>query len=138
MAHPKEQMDIFLRQIGEALSPYQLIEESLKFYIEAVHWRIEHILRGRIPFRYPPKEYENAPLEHLIKMFRRHSDNEDLIERLKDALKKRNYIAHNAINHYMEDPTMAESISDDLKKIKDDGYDLIEELRKELKKLRSS
>ncbi|SRR6266487_1552635 len=141
MTDPNEQssqMDIFLRRIGEALAPYQLIEESLKFYIEAGHWRIEMILRGRIPFRHPRSEYENAPLERLITMFGRHSDNEDLIKRLRGALKKRNYVAHNAINHYMEHPTMAQSISDDLKKIENDGYDLVKEIRQELKKLRSS
>jgi hypothetical protein len=143
MADPKEQssqMHIFLRRIGEALSPYQLIEEYLKFYIESAHRRIALILRGRIPFRYPRKEYENAPLERLITMFSRHSDNEDLIKRLRDALTKRNYVAHNAINHYMEhhkDPAMAQSILDDLKKIENDGYDLVAQMHNELKKLRA-
>jgi hypothetical protein len=143
MADPDEQRDVFLRRIGEALSPYQLIEEYLKMYIQAAHLEIQGILLGRqIPFRYPRSEYENAPLERLITMFRRHSDNEDLIKRLRGALKKRNYIAHNVIARYMEhrekNPAMAQSISEDLEKMKDDGYDLVEELANEFNKLKSS
>ena len=90
----------------------------------------------------PAQEFENAPLERLITMFGRHSDNDDLIKRLRAALKKRNYVAHNVIGRYMEhrdqNPAMAQSILDDLKKIEDDGYDLVEEVQIEFKKLTSS
>jgi hypothetical protein len=141
MADPDEQRDIFLKRIGEALSPYQLIEEYLKVYIEAAHSVIELILMGRIPFRHHRSEYENAPLERLITMFSRHCDNEDLIKRLRAAVKKRNYVAHNVIGHYMKrrdtNPKRAHSISGDLKKIEDVGYHLVEELRNELSKLQS-
>jgi hypothetical protein len=141
MANPNEQINTFLKRIGEALSPYQLIEEYLKFYIEAAHVSIELILNGRIPFRYSRSEYENAPLERLITMFSRHSANEDLIRRLRAAVKNRNYVAHNVIGHYMKrrdkNPKRAHSISGDLKKIEDVGYGLVEELRSELSKLQS-
>jgi hypothetical protein len=143
MADPNEQSqtDIFHRRIGEALSPYQLIEEYLKLYIEAAHSEIQVILLGRIPFRYHRSEYENAPLERLITMFSRHSDNEDLIKRLRDALKNRNYVAHKVIGRYMDhsekNPARAQSILGELKKIEDDGYDLVAELGDEFRKLRS-
>jgi hypothetical protein len=142
MADPDEQIDVFLRQIGKALAPYQLIEEYLKFYIERTHLEIQMTLLDRIPFRYPRSEYENAPLERLITMFSRHSDKEDLIKRLRGALKKRNYVAHSAVSHYMEhrekNPAVAQSISEALEKIKDEGYDLVEELQDAFKELRSS
>jgi hypothetical protein len=138
-ANPRDQPSyiVFLRQIGEALAPYQLIEELLKLYIEATHLKIQKTLIGKIPFRYPHSEYENAPLERLITMFSRHSDNEDLIKRLRSALKKRNYVAHTVVGHYMghrkKDPTMTRSsILEDLTKIKGDGSDLVAELGNEL------
>ena len=124
------QSDDFFRRIGLALGPYQLIEEYLKFYIEVAHTKIEKTLNGRIAFRYPRKEYENAPLERLITMFSRHSDNDDLVTRLRAALKDRNYIAHSSIGHYRREknPETAESILGQLQKLEDGGYDLIEDL----------
>jgi hypothetical protein len=130
---------LFFRRVGEALSPYQLIEAFLKIYIGRAHLRIQRLVLGKVPFNYPPEEYESAPLERLITMFRRHSDNELLVDRLRDAAKSRNYIAHRVIEDYMDHrekkPRVASRISRDLKKLEDTGYDLVEELEKELRKL---
>jgi hypothetical protein len=130
---------IFFRRIGEALSPYQLLEAFLKIYIARAHLRIERLLVGKMPFHYPPAEYENAPLERLISMFQRHSDNKPLIERLRRATKARNYIAHRVIEDYMEHhktrPRVACRISRDLKKLEDDGYELVEQVQTELRKI---
>jgi hypothetical protein len=131
--------DEFTRCIGMALSPYQLIEEYLKFYIEVAHLKIQRLTLGRIPFRFPRNEYENAPMERLITMFARHCDNDDLIERLRVALKNRNFVAHKAIAHYMEhrhdDPG---KLFQDIHGIEEQGYDLVEELQKELEKLKAT
>jgi uncharacterized protein YdiU (UPF0061 family) len=87
------------------------------------------------PVSYARKEYENRATT-----FGRHSDNEGLIKRLRPALKDRSYIAHNAIGHYHREknPETAQNILEKLQKIEDDGYDLVEELNKELRKLRMS
>jgi hypothetical protein len=128
---------IFFRRVGEALSPYQLLEALLKIYIARAHLKIERILAGRVPFHYPSSEYENAPLERLIAMFQRHSSTKRLINQLRDATKARNYLAHKVIEHYMDhhekDPKAASRISRELKKIENDGYDLVEDLQKELR-----
>lgn len=130
---------ILFRRVGEALSPYQLLEAFLKIYIQRAHLRIERFLVGKVPFHYPASEYENAPLERLITMFQRHSDNKPLIHRLREATKTRNYIAHKVIEDYMEHhqarPQVARRISGKLNKLKKDGYDLVEELQKEVRKL---
>lgn len=73
-------------------------------------------------------------------MFKRHSNNKALIQRLGDALKARNYIAHNVIEDYMDhhetrSPNVTRQILRKLKKFEDDGYDLVEELQQDLKKL---
>jgi hypothetical protein len=130
---------ILFRRFGEALSPYQLLEAFLKIYIARAHIRIERMVLGKVPFHYPSSEYENAPLERLITLFQRHSDNKALVERLRQATKTRNYIAHRVIEDYMghheKRPRVASRISRDLKKLEDDGYELVEQLQKELRKV---
>jgi hypothetical protein len=131
---------IFLRRVGEALASYQLVEAVLKLYIEGVHLRIRRLVLGKVPFNYSPSEYENAPLEWLVKMFQRHSANKQLIERLRKAVKTRNYIAHRVVEDYMHHregrPRIAARISRELKKLEDEGQGLAEELLKELTALR--
>jgi|SRR6516225_3630824 len=139
---PKDETGDFYRRIGLALSPYQLIEEQLKLYIEVAHFEILRLVADRIPFRCSRDDYENAALEWLIKMFKRHCDNDDLVKRLKAALKKRNYVAHNVVGRYMQhgkkDPTIAQSILADLEAIKEEGWDLVEQLNKEFDKLKAT
>jgi hypothetical protein len=93
---------LFFRRVGEALAPYQLLEALLKIYVQRAHLKIERILASRVPFHYLAKEYENAPLDRLITLFQRHSNNKQLIARLRGATKTRNYIAHEAIEDYMD------------------------------------
>jgi hypothetical protein len=127
---------IFFRRVGQALAPYQLLEAFLKIYIGRAHLRIKGILDGKVPFHYPHTEYENAPLERLVTMFQRHSNNKALIKRLRSATKTRNYIAHSVIEHYMEhherNPKVASHISGKLTKLQNQGYDLVEAVQKEL------
>jgi hypothetical protein len=128
---------LFFRRVGEALAPYQLIEALLKLYVERAHLKIERLLALRVPFHYPRSEYENAPLDRLITLFQRHSNNKQLITRLRGATKARNYIAHRVIEDYMDhhekDPKQARVISRQLKKAENDGYDLVEDFFKELR-----
>jgi hypothetical protein len=130
---------LFFRRVGEALSPYQLLEAFLKIYIARAHLRIQRLVLGKVPFNYPAEEYENAPLERLITVFRRHSDNDALVDRLRRATKSRNYVAHRVIEDYMDHheskPRTASRISRDLKKLEDEGYELVEDLQKELRKV---
>jgi hypothetical protein len=99
--------------------------------------RIRWILKKQIPFHYPRTEYENAPLQRLITMFQRHTDNKALVARLREGMKSRDYIAHRVIEDYMahheKDPRVARRISRELKKLEDEGYDLIEEFEKEMR-----
>jgi hypothetical protein len=135
-----EQVDDFMWRLGAALSPYQLIEGILKEFIEVAHLNIELLVQGKIPFRFPRKEYENAPLEHLITMFARHCDNDDLIKRLRSALTDRNYVAHNAIAHFMthrKKAKVAKNILAELEKIHDEGNALVEQVRKEYSNLKA-
>jgi hypothetical protein len=122
---------IFFRCVGEALAPYQLLEAVLRFYIEVAHTKIQWLVAGKVPFHYLSSEYENMSLGRLISVYARHSDNTGLIERLKKATKARNYIAHRVFEHYWnhrEKPRLAAKISRELKKLENNGHDLVEEL----------
>jgi hypothetical protein len=88
---------IFLRRVGEALSPYQALEAVLKLYIQAAHLRIRWLLVSSVPFHYPSSEYDSAPLERLIRMFKHYTDSKRLVKRLNKAKEARNYIAHQVI-----------------------------------------
>jgi hypothetical protein len=52
-------------------------------------------------------------------------------------MKSRDYIAHRVIedyfDHHEKDPKVARRISRDLKKLEDEGYDLIEAFEKEMR-----
>jgi predicted ATP-dependent Lon-type protease len=113
------------------------LEAFLKLYVQRAHLKIQLILVGKVPFDYPSSEYENAPLEHLISLFQRHSNNKALVKRLREARNTRNYIAHKIIEDYMDhrekNPKIASGISRKLKRIENDGYDLVEELQKEFR-----
>ena len=130
---------IFFRRLGEALSPYQLLEAVLRFHIAMAQDKIQSLVAGRVPFHYSPSEYENLSLGRLINVYARHSDNPPLIERLRKAAAKRNYIAHRVVEEYMSHheakPRFAAGISRELKKLESDGQDLVEEALKELRVL---
>ena len=88
--------DIHLREIQNALFYFQMIEEGLKTYVSKAHEVIERSLPSELVFRSDPKEYENAPLERLIKLFAKVTRNEDLVGRLSKLLEPRNHCAHRA------------------------------------------
>jgi hypothetical protein len=88
--------DIHLREIQNALFYFQMIEEGLKTYVSKAHEVIQCSLPSELVFRSDPREYENAPLERLIKLFAKVTRNEDLVDRLSKLLKPRNYCAHRA------------------------------------------
>ena len=88
--------DIYLREVHNALFYFQMIEEGLKTYIDRAHEVIQRSLPPELVFRSDPKEYENAPLERLIKLFAKVTRNEDLVGRLSKLLEPRNYCAHRA------------------------------------------
>lgn len=88
--------DIYLREVQNALFYFQMIEEGLKNYVASAHEVIQRSLPAELVFRSDPKEYENAPLERLIKLFAKLTRNEEFVSRLNKLLEPRNYCAHRA------------------------------------------
>ena len=87
--------------VSHALTVFQLIEESLKLYITFRFKLIRIRLDPSIPFEFNGRDYENAALETLIKMFAKLSTNQSLIESLNKITGNRNYVAHQALVRYL-------------------------------------
>lgn len=91
----------FGKGVSHALTVFQVIEESLKLYIKFSFKLIRSKLDLSIPFEFSGKDYENAALETLIKIFSKLSDNKALIESLNKITGNRNYVAHQALVKYL-------------------------------------
>lgn len=87
--------------VSHALTVFQVIEEGLKQYITYSFKLIRARLDPSIPFEFNGKDYENAALGKLIKIFSKLSDNKVLIESLNKITSNRNYVAHKAMVKYL-------------------------------------
>jgi hypothetical protein len=74
-----------------------MLELSLKFYIAAAYKHIRDVLDGQLPFKYGYKDIENFPLERLLGIFAKLSDEQVLLGRLNKLVPKRNLVAHRAL-----------------------------------------
>lgn len=76
------------------LAQFQLIEFSLKFYIgiadEIIRCRVTNI----IPYRDDGGSLDKAPLERLLKLFKRINGNDQLQKNIALLIDRRNEIAH--------------------------------------------
>jgi hypothetical protein len=95
----RKKNEMFLGEVQLALFNFQLLEEGLKTYIDKAYDIIRHSLPSQLRLQVDPAEYENAPLERLIKMYSKLSKNAALVDRLKRLVKPRNYCAHRAYAH---------------------------------------
>lgn len=105
--------------VSHALTVFQIIEESLKLYIKFSFKLVRVRLDPSIPFGFNGKDYENAALETLIKVFSRLSSNTALIESLNKITSNRNYIAHQALVKYLHGPGNGAHHEEQSKKITD-------------------
>jgi hypothetical protein len=78
------------------LIDYQFIEEGLRMYLAAAYKFILSSLDSKMPFKYSYKDIENDSLGSLISKFERLSDDAGLVKELKELVKFRNKIAHQA------------------------------------------
>ena len=100
----------FGTDVNRALVAYQLIEENLKLYINFSFQLIRIKLSPSIPFKFEGAEFDNAPLERLLHVFSRLTDNELLVARLNKLKSDRNFVAHYALVDYLKgigDPAQA-------------------------------
>jgi hypothetical protein len=129
----------FLRHAAEALAVCQLLEAMLKVYIRTSFAKVREAVKDRLPFRYTGDDYQNSPLDGLLKIFRRLSDHTTLIDRL-DALKKeRDYLAHRAMMEYLHEsktdsPKRKETMKR-LRSLRSEAYTLLDEILVEIRRI---
>lgn len=96
--------DEFFVQVAHAMSGCQAVEQGLKLYLteafEAVRLRVAPLM----PFKMSGKDYENAPLERLIEVFAKFTNDDELVKDLRKFKDERNYLSHRAIAECL-DPT---------------------------------
>ncbi|NRA20187.1 MAG: hypothetical protein HRU05_06865 [Oceanospirillaceae bacterium] len=92
---------LYSKDVSDLLLIYQMIEGSLKLYIEYSCKLIKVLLPQNVAFNYTGKEHENSALGSLIKAFSKYSDNDVLIKDLAALQQKRNFVAHRALVDFM-------------------------------------
>jgi len=94
--------DNFYLQVAYALSGCQLVEQELKLYITEALQLVRKRLGDRMPFKLSGDDYADSSLERLIDMFRKLTDNEELIGELRRFKDERNFLSHKGIAHCLD------------------------------------
>lgn len=85
-----------------ALGFLQMIEEGLRVYVGTAEELIAAAVPYGVPFRVDRSGLEAAAMGKLIIMFTKVNRNEELIARLRQLTKHRNYIAHEAFRRTIQ------------------------------------
>jgi uncharacterized protein YdiU (UPF0061 family) len=83
--------------VANALAGFQLIEESLKGYLDLYYQSIRHLLSKRLHFDYHRSDINEAALGRLIGAFAKSSANTELVTRLRSLVRQRDSAAHTAL-----------------------------------------
>jgi hypothetical protein len=85
-----------------ALGFLQMIEEGLRVYVGTAEELIAAAVPYGVPFRVDRSALEAAAMGKLINMFTKVNRNEELLARLRQLTKHRNYIAHEAFRRTIQ------------------------------------
>lgn len=102
IAAAREKANVFYLRVANALSGCQLVEQQLKLYITAAFELVRKFLGDRMPFKMSGKDYEKSPMQALIKMFGKLSDNDQLVKELRAFQDERDFVSHNAIENCID------------------------------------
>ena len=87
----------FFFKVAEAMSGCQAVEQALKLYITKAFTAVQQRVSEVMTFKMSGRDYDDAPLGNLIKVFSKLVDDKQLVEDLKKFTKERNYLSHRAI-----------------------------------------
>ena len=108
-----------------ALSDFQYIEESLRFYIAVAYDLIRHQMKGKLPFHFNEPDLEKDALGRLIQKYAKFSDNTTLVAELKRLQRHRNQVAHRGLLLTLEEQRNCQFLDEQTRRL--------DELHKELK-----
>lgn len=92
----------FYLKVAYALSGCQLIEQELKLYITEALELARKCIGKRLPFKLSGDDYANSSLEKLIEVFRKLTDNDQLVKDLRRFKEERNFLSHKGIAHCLD------------------------------------
>jgi hypothetical protein len=108
----------FRDAVSELLYHSQMIEGLLRAYLSDVNEAADALLRDDgIRFKARAKDFQR-PLSHLVRAFARHSDNVELLRRLKALEEHRNTAAHTAFLWAFVNRDKPELIAETLEKVR--------------------
>ena len=90
-------IDEYRYAVTNALAGFQLIEESLKGYIEFYHETVRRFLPEEIAYDYSRKDVQDAALGKLTNVFSKITKNRQLISDLRSLQRMRDELAHTAL-----------------------------------------
>ncbi len=94
--------DEFYLKIAQALSGCQLVEQYLKLYIAEAFELVTKCINNRMIFKMEGKDYDNSSLERLIEIFKKFTENQQLVTELNAFKKERNFLSHKGITHCLD------------------------------------
>jgi len=108
----------YFDEMTRVLMAFQFIEEVLKMHINTADIAIHIKLKGMLRYDLRPKQLWKKPLGLLIEDFDRISEDKDLVKRLKELVKERNFFAHSGYLFSPEGDTRDKEIKELLPKLK--------------------
>lgn len=90
-------MNFYRAKADHALAKFQLLEQTIKDYLDAYYSTISLFLPSNLTYSHSRSDIENESLDSLVYHFSKTIKNEDLIERVSLMLTKRNKLAHKAL-----------------------------------------
>ena len=94
--------DDFHLQTAYALAGCQMLEQELKLYIGDALALVHRCVADIVHFKFSGDDYIDASLERLIDVFRKLSENPDLVARLRRFKDTRNHLAHRSITECLD------------------------------------
>lgn len=94
--------DGFYLKVAHALSGCQLVEQQLKLYITQALDLARKRIGAKMTFTMSGKDYANSSLEQLIKIFKKLTANEALVQELNRFKDERNFLSHEGITHWLD------------------------------------
>jgi hypothetical protein len=83
--------------VTNALGGFQLLEESLKNYLDLYYRSVRYLLGGRLHFDFHRADINDAPLGRLVGSFSKSCANASLVAQLRSLIKYRDAAAHRAL-----------------------------------------
>lgn len=94
--------DDFYLKVAYAVSGCQLIEQELKLYITEALDLARKCIGKRLTFKLSGEDYADSSLERLIEVFRKLTDNDQLVRDLRKFKEERNFLSHKGITHCLD------------------------------------